>query len=133
MKAVLVDTVVLYALVDPDDQYHPAARKQARQLDDDGLSAVVPYPILLETHALVLRWLGTAACQRWLAEVRESVAFVNAAARHYDAAAALSSRYRDQAISLYDLTLAVLAEELDIPVWSYDGHFDLLGVPTWPR
>jgi predicted nucleic acid-binding protein len=132
VKAVLIDTVVLYALVDPDDQHHLAASKQARQLDDDGLSAVVPYPILLETHALVLRWLGTSACQRWLAEVRESVAFVNAAARHYDAAAALNGRYRDQAISLYDLTLAVLAEELDLPVWSYDRHFDVLGVPTWP-
>jgi predicted nucleic acid-binding protein len=57
---------------------------------------------------------------------------VNATARHYDAVAATSARYRDQAISLYDLTLAVLAEELDLPVWSYDRHFDLLGVATWP-
>jgi predicted nucleic acid-binding protein len=133
MKAVLVDTVVLYALVDPDDQHHLAARMQARQLDDDGLSAVVPYPILLETHALVLRWLGAAAAQRWLIEVQEGLAFVNATARHYQAAAVLSNRFRDQAISLYDLTLAVLAKELDIPVWSYDRHFDVLGIATWPN
>jgi predicted nucleic acid-binding protein len=133
MKAILVDTVVLYALVDPDDQHHLAARKQARQLDDDGLSAIVPYPILLETHALVLRWLGTTAAQRWLIEMQEGLAFVNATARHYHAASVLSERYRDQAISLYDLTLAVLAKELDIPVWSYDRHFDLLGIPTWPN
>jgi predicted nucleic acid-binding protein len=133
MKAVLVDTVVLYALVDPDDQHHQTARKQARQLDDDGMSAVVPYPILLETHALVLRWLGTATARRWLVEVREGLAFVNATARHYHAAAALGDRYHDQAISLYDLTLAVLAKELDIPVWSHDRHFSVLGTPTWPN
>lgn len=128
----LVDTVVLYALVDPDDQHHALATKQARKLDEFRLSAIVPYHILLETHALVLRWLGTARAQQWLPEVRESFAFVNPAARHYDAAAELGHRFEDQAISLYDLTLAILADQLKLPVWSYDRHFSTLRVPTWP-
>jgi predicted nucleic acid-binding protein len=40
-------------------------------------------------------------------------------------------RYRDQPISLFDAVLAVLARDADVPVWTYDHHFDLMKIAVW--
>jgi predicted nucleic acid-binding protein len=41
------------------------------------------------------------------------------------------SRYPDQKITLVDAIVAVLSEKMNLPVWSYDYHFDVMGIPVW--
>ena len=64
----LVDTGVLYALVDPDDQYHARAHEELTRLADEKLEVLIAYPILLESYSLVLRRLelsgGTPLARR---------------------------------------------------------------------
>ena len=52
-------------------------------------------------------------------------------AEDYRAAAAQVSTYRDQSITLFDATLAVLAKRLSLPVSTYDHHFDVMGAAVW--
>jgi predicted nucleic acid-binding protein len=37
----------------------------------------------------------------------------------------------DQRISLVDATLAALASRMELEVWTYDHHFDVMRVPVW--
>lgn len=37
----------------------------------------------------------------------------------------------DQAITLFDATLAVLASRLKLEVWTYDHHFDVMRAKVW--
>ncbi len=126
----LVDTGVLYALVDPDDQYHVRAHEELTRLVDERLEALVAYPILLESYSLVLRRLELRAAHRWLDEVR-SFPRVSATAKDVDEAARRAKTYSDQRISLFDLTLAVLSERLNLPVWTFNSDFDVMRVAVW--
>jgi predicted nucleic acid-binding protein len=67
------------------------------------------------------------------------VAERDAASRRYrrpdgddlDEAMELVRRYRDQPLTLFDAILAVLARRSDIPIWTYDHHFDLIRIAVW--
>ena len=131
MRAILADTGPLYALVDPDDGLHERARNEAQRLRDSGLAAVVGYPTLCEAHALVLRRLGVAAAHAWLDDVAAGCAFVNPMRAHYEAAAGRLEALPDQQITLVDAVAAELATQLGLAVWTYDHHFDVMGVPVW--
>lgn len=131
MRAVLADTGPLYALVDPDDAFHEQARDEAERLRDGGLTVVVGYPTLCEAHALVLRKLGSPAARGWLEDVTTGCAVVNPARAHYEAAAARLEPLVDQAITLFDALAAELGAHLELPVWTYDHHFDVMGVEVW--
>jgi predicted nucleic acid-binding protein len=39
--------------------------------------------------------------------------------------------FKDQPITLFDATVAVLAQRTGLPVWTYDHHFDVMRVPVW--
>ena len=36
-------------------------------------------------------------------------------------------QYPDQTITLVDATTAVLSAKMNIPIWTYDYHFDVMG------
>lgn len=57
--------------------------------------------------------------------------FVNLTADDYLQATELIARYSDQPLTLFDGILAVLSDQIGIPVWSYDHHFDILRVERW--
>ncbi|MDA2937241.1 hypothetical protein MYX75_03130 [Acidobacteria bacterium AH-259-A15] len=65
MTAILADTGPLYALVDPDDQYHSQAQAEAQRISDEDLTVGVSYPILLEAYTLVLQRLGIRVARVW--------------------------------------------------------------------
>ena len=34
-------------------------------------------------------------------------------------------------LSVFDAVTAVLGKRLGLPVWSYDQHFDIMGIEVW--
>jgi predicted nucleic acid-binding protein len=130
-RSVLADTGPLYAATDPDDQYHERAQRELKRLNRDRRSVVVAYPILLESYTLVLYRLGEEVAATWLDETMAGVSFVNPAAEDYRAAASKVLGYKDQIITLFDATVAVLAQRTGFSVWTYDHNFDVMRVPVW--
>lgn len=72
----LVDTGPLYAMRDPDDSRHSRAREELDGLGARGMTAAVPYPVLVEAYSLVLRKLGAREARGFLSEVEEKYPFV---------------------------------------------------------
>jgi predicted nucleic acid-binding protein len=130
-RSVLADTGPLYAAADPDDQYHARAQRELKRLNSDKRSVVVAYPTLLESYTLVLYRLGERAASTWLDETMAGASFVNPAAEDYRAATAKVLSFKDQPITLFDATVAMLAQRTGLQVWTYDHHFDVMRVPVW--
>jgi len=72
IRAVLADSGPLYAVADEGDQHHQQALRQWQELDRLGVSVLVPYPVPLEAHRLVLYRLGTKAALEWLVEALDA-------------------------------------------------------------
>ncbi len=131
MRAVLADTGPLYAAEDSDDEHHERSQRDLDRLEREGFSVMIAYPVLCEAYGLLLRRLPLADCHRWLSEVEGKIGLIQPDPDDYLAAARLVRRYPDQTITLFDATTAVLAERLDLPVWTFDHHFDVMGVSVW--
>lgn len=128
---ILVDTGPLYALTDPDDALHERAGEEREVLKARRLVPTVPYSNLIEGHALVLRKLGLAPARRFLRDLTRSSILVTPAEGDHEGAIRRVLRYPDQAISLADAVLAEMSARIDAPVWTYDHHFDVMGVNVW--
>lgn len=131
MRAVLADAGPLYAAAIPSDQYHERARGDMERLERESLGVVVAYPTLLETQALILRRSHPVAVHGWLREMSRSARLVNPAPNDYREAVKRVLRYPDQPVTLFDAVAATLSERLDLPVWTYDHHFDILRASVW--
>jgi predicted nucleic acid-binding protein len=127
----LADTGPLYAAVDQDDQYHPRAQSDLGRLAREELAVVVIYPILLESYTLVMRRLGTPQARRWLDDLTRGATLNNPTAEDYLVALRRLRGYRDQPLTLFDTVLDSVAAGLQLPVWTYDHHFDLLRTAVW--
>jgi len=130
-RSILADTGPLYAAADPDDQYHERAQRELKRLNRDKRSVIIAYPTLLESYTLVLYRLGKQVASMWLTETMAGASFVNPAAEDYRAATAKVLSFQDQSITLFDATVAVLAQRSELQVWTYDHHFDVMRVPVW--
>ena len=129
-RAVLADTGPLYAAVDSDDAHHKLARQQLQTLAAERYEVFVAYPTLLEAYSLILFRLGRHAAVRWLGEIA-AASLLNPSAEDYRQASMKAGTFADQAITLFDATVAVLALRLKLEVWTYDHHFDLMRVGVW--
>jgi predicted nucleic acid-binding protein len=129
-RGVLADAGPLYAAADASDAYHQQAREELQTLQSDRVQIVVAYPTLLETHALVLSRMGTIAALLWLKYMFDA-AMVNPTPEDYRQAIAKVHALPDQQISLFDAALASLAARLELKVWTYDHHFDVMRAPVW--
>lgn len=129
-RAVLADTGPLYAAVDPHDAHHKQALAELRKLDREKREVVVAYPILLEAYTMVLHRLGVHTASDWLTDMADA-ALVNPTQEDYRRAAAKVGALADQPITLFDATVAALAVRLNLEVWTYDHHFDLMRVAVW--
>ena len=128
--AVLADTGPLYAAVDPDDAHHKRAQRELKKLAASRREVVVSYPTLLEAYTLVLFRLGKDAALKWLEEMA-SAALVNPSADDYRQAVDKVKSLKDQPITLFDALVASLANRLNLEVWTYDYHFDVMRVNVW--
>ena len=129
-RAVLADTGPLYAAVDCDDAYHEQAQQQLERLAAERWEVFVTYSTLLEAYSLILFRLGKQAAVRWLGEMA-AASLVNPSAEDYRQATMKAAAFADQAITLFDATVAVMALRLKLEVWTYDHHFDLMRVGVW--
>jgi predicted nucleic acid-binding protein len=93
---------------------------------------VIAFPTILEAHNLLLRRLPLSDVQNWLREATTAATeVINPTTEDYRQAIERTRRYPDQKITLFDAVAATLSERLDVPVWTFDHHFDLMGVPVW--
>jgi predicted nucleic acid-binding protein len=130
-ETVLADTGPLYAAVDPSDEHHKRAQAEIGRFNSEGLGVAVAYPTLCECYSLVLYKLGVGTARRWLEEIEGGAFFMNPAPDDFREAATLIRRYQDQALSMFDAVTASISRRLSLPVWTYDHHFDVVGVEVW--
>lgn len=130
-RAVLADTGPLYAAADPDDAHHARAQRELGRLAREKREVLLAYPTLLEAYTLVLYRLGSPAASAWLQETLGGAALINPTPEDYRLAAARLADLPGQAITLFDATLAVLASRLQMEVWTYDHHFDVMHITVW--
>ena len=131
MRALIADTGPLYAAIDVDDQYHQRSQAELQLIEVENLIIVVPFPVYLETYNLLLYRLGTQQAISFAKQCRESVQFLNPSQQQYLAAQEKAARFPDRRITLCDAVTAILADEMNLPVWTYDYHFDLMQVQVW--
>ncbi len=129
-RAVLADTGPLYAAVDPHDARHKQAVAELRKLDREKREVVVAYPTLLEAYTMVLHRLGRNAASDWLIDMADA-ALVNPTPEDYRQAVTRIVAMADQPITLFDASVAVLAARLNLEVWTYDHHFDVMRTRVW--
>lgn len=127
----LADTGPLYAMRDPDDARHSRAREELARLGAQGMTAAVPYPVLLEAYSLVMRKLGLREARGFLSEIEERYPFVLAERPDHAAATATVRRYPDQDVTLVDAVVSAMGSRLSVPVWTHDHHFDVVGASVW--
>jgi predicted nucleic acid-binding protein len=130
IRAVLADTGPLFAANDEGDAHHQRALRELKELARDRREVLIPYPVLLEAHSLLLFRLGRNAALGWLAEVSDT-SFVNPTPEDYARGSTTVRALADQSITLVDATVAALAVRLGVDVWTYDHHFDVMRVGVW--
>jgi predicted nucleic acid-binding protein len=131
LKGVLADTGPLYALADPEDQFHGRAQKELDRFYEDGYRPIASCSTLVEAHNLVLRRLGHQVGRKWIGELTAGIDLMNPLQEDYLNAIQLLKRYPDQDITLCDGVLAVISSQFELPVWTYDHHFDVMRVEVW--
>jgi hypothetical protein len=109
---VIVDSGVLYASMDADDQWHERALDVLRLREPK----FVTEPIVVETSWLVERRLGVAAELAFL-DGLSGPALVVESVRHEDRARAVEvlERYREAGLGYVDATTIAIAERLGEP------------------
>jgi predicted nucleic acid-binding protein len=131
MQAVLADAGPLYAAIDRDDARHGRAQTELKRLARAKKEVLVAYPTLCEAYTLVLCRLGKKAAQGWLNDILTGVSLVNPTLEDYREGRMKVAAFGDQAITLFDATVAVLGARLQVEIWTYDHHFDLMRCMVW--
>jgi uncharacterized protein len=131
MKGVIADTGPLYATYDKSDHFHTLAQEQLSAIAQADLAVIVPYPVLLESYSLILKRLGISASLRFLQEINQGADIINLNLEDYQQAQQRLQNFSDQSITLFDASTAILSDRLQLPVWTYDRHFDIMRTKVW--
>lgn len=121
----------MYAAPDRDDTLHQRTQAGIERLNAAGIEVVVLYSTLLEAYSLVLYKMGQRIARHWLAGIADHARLFNPALDDYQAARERLLAYTDQPLSLVDTVLAVVSSRLELPVWTFDHHFDVLRAEVW--
>ena len=95
------------------------------------ISVVVASTTLIEAHKLLLRRFSVQTVMTWLERITNSVEIVYPTEEDLASAIAIVRRYGDQPLALYDTTVAAMSARLQLPIWTYDFHFDILRANRW--
>ena len=102
-----------------------------QRIVDSNTAIYVPFPVFLETYSLLLYRLGFPAAKEFTEYCLDCVEFLNPTSEDYLQAKEKVMQYPDQTITLVDATTAVLSAKMNIPIWTYDYHFDVMGSLVW--
>ena len=89
---------------------------------------IVPYPIYLEVHKLVLRATGFQAAIAFSNRLAPQTNLLNPTLEDYEAALQFTNCSPDQRITIFDAVTAALAMPMMLPVWTYDFHFEVMRI-----
>jgi predicted nucleic acid-binding protein len=128
LKAILADTTPLYGAIDTSDQFHARAQAEIQRIAKEKLIVVVSFPVYIETYSLLLYRLGFEQANRFSQNCLESANLLNPTEEQYLKAIKKVQQFPDQTITIVDALTAILADELNIPVWTYDYHFDVMKI-----
>ena len=130
---IFIDTSAFYAVLDQDDENHPAAAKLWRRLLQDDAALLTSNYVLVETSAVIQRRLGIAALRafqgdivpllavEWIDEIRHQAAIEMALA---------ASRKR---LSLVDCSSFLVMREVEVRrAFCFDRHFREQGFSVLP-
>ena len=131
MKAILADTTPLYGAIDTSDQFHARAQAEIQRIAKEKLIVVVSFPVYIETYSLLLYRLGFEQANRFSQNCLESANLLNPTEEQYLKAIKKVQQFLDQTITIVDALTAILADELNIPVWTYDYHFEVMKISVW--
>ena len=131
MKAILADTTPLYGAIDTSDQFHARAQAEIQRIATEKLIVVVSFPVYIEAYSLTLYRLGFEQANRFSQNCLESANLLNPTEEQYLKAIKKVQQFPDQTITIVDALTAILADELNIPVWTYDYHFDVMKISVW--
>ena len=131
MKAILADTTPLYGAIDTSDQFHARAQAEIQRIAKEKLIVVVSFPVYIETYSLLLYRLGFEQANRFSQNCLESANLLNPTEEQYLKAIKKVQQFPDQTITIVDALTAILADELNMPVWTYDYHFDVMKISVW--
>jgi len=131
LKAIIVDTTPLYGAIDPSDQYHNRAQEEFKGIEAENLTVIISFPVYIETYNLLLYRLGFEQATHFTKNCLESANLINPTNEQYFAAIQKVQQFPDQAITIVDALTAIIATQLNLPVWTYDYHFDIMRVTVW--
>lgn len=131
MKAILADTTPLYGAIDTSDQFHARAQAEIQRIAKEKLIVVLSFPVYMETYSLLLYRLGFEQANRFSQNCLESANLLNPTEEQYLKAIKKVQQFPDKTITIVDALTAILADELNIPVWTYDYHFDVMKISVW--
>lgn len=132
-----VDTSAWIAFFAPKDAHHDHAREAFAELLSRNALVVTSNYIVDET----VTWLRMRAGHADAVAFRDIITRSQEASRLHLAwvsesieqkAWELFTEHNGLKLSLTDCTSAVLAVELRLPLWTYDGDFAALGSRVWP-
>lgn len=106
---IVVDTSVIYALLDARDSWHQ--RVAAWYRDAEPILVTTPL-VLAEVDHLAMRRAGKEACSAWREDVAGGAYVVEWWADAPAKAAEVAERYQDGNVSLTDASLVVLADRM---------------------
>lgn len=122
MRAILWDSSASLAFLDADDERHAEAVRTVDRLASEGLPGFVTNYVEVETHALLLKFLGRGPALGWLRH--NGLTVLRTAPAEEEAARAMLARYADKDWSLCDaISFAVMEARGVREAFSYDTHF----------
>ncbi len=131
IPSILVDTGPLYALADPDDQYYIRANEELIKIQTQSKQILVLYPILMEAYTLISRYLNIDYAHSWLDSMISGTGLINPTGDDYLDSVKKVNAYQDQQITLFDAVVAVVSNNLNMPVWTFDSDFDVMRANVW--
>lgn len=129
--SILVDTGPLYALADPDDQYHSRANRELSAIRNQGKQIMALYPTVLEAYTLISRYLTLDYAHMWLDSTLAGIGLINPTPKDYFQSVEKVKTYKDQHITLFDAILTTVSDQLELPVWTFDSDFDVMKANVW--
>lgn len=130
-----VDTSAWFPLADPEDPAHAKVARALRDAVRNGRRVVTTNLVVAETHALLLRRVGSQVALAFVRGVADPPNLVVRSTPALEAAAVADwlERFDDQPFSLTDaVSFAIMAERRISDALALDHHFRVAGFATVP-